>query len=883
MAEFVGLFTRTEVKQAAVKKVSVPRQKRAPGSGKGKTKKSKATVSSLPLNVIQSLHIGQCNVCPLNNEKAYSPKMSPTGSHTPDLYILSDLPTEADDSLGRHLSSQSANYLLDILDEAQGGAEADAAGAPFLTVRANTCIRTRPDKGRPATDTEIECCRPSIVRDIEETKPRVIVAVGAAALKWLTSFSSIMHWRGRFMPVRVGSHVCWAYPIISPAFIQKLKSSRFRERIPAEEYERLFEFDVYSLVQAFDTLEPAAVEDPAHLHDGCHLLFGGEEDFETLLLFYEMASTASRISVDLETSCLRPYQKDAKILSISLTVDDLTIAVALEHVEAKWSADDLVLVYDMIEKLLSSGLQVVAQNLSFELEWFVWKFGPKIARASKWHDTMIAAYVIDERKDTHSLEDLSISRLGFNLKRQSNVDVANLATTPLKTVLLYNGPDSKYTDKLHVAMQKDLDRLGLQEVYQMQLRRIPTLVLAQYAGLPVDQTVVAEVKDTLAKQEIDLRKQIDELPVVKAYEQQFGSKFNPGSGPQLLKVFDDMLHCKEVTVGKRKTTDEDALSKIKHPLAKLVLELRKATKLVSTYIDPLDALHPRTVVYPDGMIHTSFNSRDTDTGRLSSSGPNVQNFPKRKNAFVRRIIAALGGQELWAADFGQIEARVIAMFSKDKALVEALWTDYDIHQEWAQRLAKESRTLLDTLGGDMKKLRAEVKNKLVFPAFYGSEEAPIADSLMVEKSVGRILFNEFWKQFYGVRNWQEEFVKAYENNNYVECLTGRRRHGPMNRNMVINTPVQGTASDIVIDAMNRLSEKAEKLQIPSLQPRMNIHDDLTFIGRREEREELIGEIVLEMIAVKYPWVNVPITIEVSVGPNWYEMKEIGKFSSRDFN
>lgn len=241
-------------------------------------------------------------------------------------------------------------------------------------------------------------------------------------------------------------------------------------------------------------------------------------------------------------------------------------------------------------------------------------------------------------------------------------------------------------------------------------------------------------------------------------------------------------------------------------------------------------------------------------------------------------------------DYGQIEARVIAMFTKDKAYVKALWEDYDIHMDWTKRLAYAYPA---RIGGKkmlsdkkvMKDFRTDIKNQWTFPLVFGARLESVAGYLNIPVDIVRPHFNEFWEEYEETKWWQEKTLKFYHEYGYVECLTGRRRHGPLSSNMVYNTPVQGTAADIVCDAMCRLSETED----PELQPEIQVHDDLTFVRVPEDRLEEVAEKAINILLdVPWKWINVPITIEMAVGKNWqpYEevsnpdgMKEFGTFSS----
>ena len=179
----------------------------------------------------------------------------------------------------------------------------------------------------------------------------------------------------------------------------------------------------------------------------------------------------------------------------------------------------------------------------------------------------------------------------------------------------------------------------------------------------------------------------------------------------------------------------------------------------------------------------------------------------------------------------------------------------------------------------LKLFRDSVKNNWVFAAFYGAAYRSLASYMQMPIEAAEELYEEFWKEFSGMRAWQQSTYDHYNTYGYIETLTGRRRYAYMQGGEIINAPIQGTASDIVIDGMNRLSEEAERTGKWQYQAILNIHDDLSFYLPEETWEEDLKHIVRVMLDCKYPFINVPLTVEASVGTNWYNAKEYGVFAS----
>jgi DNA polymerase-1 len=381
---------------------------------------------------------------------------------------------------------------------------------------------------------------------------------------------------------------------------------------------------------------------------------------------------------------------------------------------------------------------------------------------------------------------------------------------------------------------------------------------------------------------------------VQEFERKFGRPFAVNDD-DVVRLLRDVMHRNEGARGDGYSGDEAVLSSLPASAGiapQQILAVRGAQKLLGTYVLPLqnkDRSAGTVLRHDDGLIHTNYNLMLAITGRLSSDEPNLQNYPKRKRREVRGVIVAPAGHVLGAFDYGQIEARVIAMASEDKALVDAMWTSYDIHKFWAERFVYHYAPIKDWIVSEfevdwdekgIKTLRQEAKNKWVFPMFFGSSHRSCAKGLHVPEDVAETIADEFWDTFAGVKKWQQRTVKAYEKNLYVETLTGRRRRGPTTLNELINTPIQGTAADIVLDAQNRLSEYADASMQQQFNPPINVHDDLSFYIPRATMVEDMERIAHTMCDSRFPFINVPIVVEASISQRrWHELSEIGVYRS----
>ena len=428
------------------------------------------------------------------------------------------------------------------------------------------------------------------------------------------------------------------------------------------------------------------------------------------------------------------------------------------------------------------------------------------------------------------------------------------------------------------------------------------MAIMQHLGIAMDQVEVKRVQKKLEGEIKEITSQINNLKVVKAYIKDKG-EFNP-MGQDALIVFRDYLHCKEVLIENkvheihtfdvssktkkyrdkvmtpdRYSVDKNVLDKIDHPLAQLIVDLRNRSKLKSTYSDPFE-LGKGEFIFPDNKIHPSFNTTFAETGRTSSDSPNQQNWSKRNDEWVRKQVVASPGHVLLAFDYGQLEGCTTAMCTKDKVMIKALWEDYDFHMDWAIKIADKYPEII---GGRanmadkavMKKMRSKAKNKFVFPAIFGAKNSSIAGYLDMPEDKIDDLMDEFWYTFSETKNWQDQLTKKYYNEGWVESPTGRRHRYPLTRNQVINFPIQSVACDIVCDAMNRISYQAAQSGKWYMHPIMNIHDDLSFDIPDDDQiiEEALSEIYKTMLTPPYKFVNVPISVECSMGKNWFSYDE----------
>jgi len=859
-----------------------------------------------------------CDACPLAKLRNRNPRMEPTGSDEPTIYVLGGAPNYEDDVRGRQFTGESGEVLRKIFR--------DIIGLDYKhIIRFNNIVRTRcheggEDKAPPWE--AIEACRPSIIADIEETKPKAIFGFGNLPLEWIADISGIYAWRGRYMAVRVGNHVCWYFPMIHPDDVQNAGVRIFHDDDAASDEEsflnedhRILRLDIQHAWKRLQELGTPFIHTPDYARQGVEILdFYDEKGLTIIENKLKHFGQQLVVGIDYETTALRPYNSNAMLLSAAVSDGQSAFAFPFDHPSAEWTRKHKERLRELWRDFLKTTKAIKAvHNLQFEQEWTVYHFGWELAHAGDWHCTQVQASIIDHRYKGSEPSPLSLDFLvrqhfGLNLKAMSNVDRSNLIRTPLPIVLEYNALDAKYHALLYKRQHSIIMKENLTMAYKFARRRVPAIVLAQIKGVPVSQKRAEKLYEKYSTRIHELEDSIANDKTVKKFETKYKQTFNPNSNADCVKLFYTMLGRKECEVydkkkknvrpwlggvdGKTKVNkiscDKEVLTQLEHPLADKILALRKPQKLLSTYVLPLMKGTDESKIYDDGKLHPIFNHTFTDTGRLSCEEPNMQNFPKRSDESkeVRCIIKPPKGHVVLSIDYGQIEARVIAMYTRDKRFCQALWERYDVHGEWAERIAY---AYPQRVGGKamlkdkkaMKDFRTDIKNQWTFPLFFGAQLASVSKYLHIPEDVLRPLYDAFWKEFEGVKSWQDNLIKFYEENGYVETFTGRRRYGPMNVNKVINSPVQGFTCEFVLDGMCRLSETGD----PLLQPEIQIHDDLTWVAVPVDKVDYVAEKALEILLTPAPefkdFICVPITLEMSVGEDWLNMEEIGVFSSDD--
>ncbi len=608
---------------------------------------------------------------------------------------------------------------------------------------------------------------------------------------------------------------------------------------------------------------PAAPSSPATYH-----CVGAVAELAVLA---QQWGAARELAVDTETTGKNSMQDD--LVGISLT----------DRSEEAWylpvraPAGEPVLALEAIRQhlgpvLADPGIVKRGHNLKYDLE-ILQRHGLPVA--GPLFDTMVAEWVLNPSLHELGLKSRVFSRLGVQMTEITELigagrEQKTMDQVPLAQVTPYACADADMTYRLTAILQSGLEeRAQVALFHDLEMQLLPILVEIEMQGVRLDTAWLAQLST-----ELDGRLQVLEQNIYK----EAGVEFNANSTQQLSEVLFDRLHLPTRGIGKTKSghysTRADVLEDLRHahPVVEAILGYRELAKLKSTYVDALPLLvNPRT-----GRVHTSYNQTGTVTGRLSSSDPNLQNIPIRteEGRRVRRAFVAEDGWKFVGADYSQVELRVMAHVSGDESLIAAFQRGEDIH-------ATTAAAVYDVPLAEVSYDKRRIAKAVNFGLIYGQGAYGLAKQLGIEVSEADAFITRYFERFPRVRACMEAIQKEAEEKGYVETLLHRRRYFPelasdaappsqqqAAKRMAVNTPIQGSAADILKLAMLRLRRMlAEK----KLRGRMilQVHDELVL----EVPDDEVGEtaaLLREAMGGAFALV-VPLKVDVETGPNWLEM------------
>jgi len=607
------------------------------------------------------------------------------------------------------------------------------------------------------------------------------------------------------------------------------------------------------------------------------------QDEAALKKWIDAAYKTGILAVDTETTGLDAMQADLAGICLS-TEPGKACYIPLAHV-GEGEGDllssgnteapkqiPMAAALDLLRPVLADpSVLKVGQNLKYDLQIL----GRLDVPVTPIDDTMLMSFCVDGGAHGHGMDELADLHLGMKTIKFEEVcgkgkNQITFDKVPLDKALAYAAEDADITLRLHRALKPRLlaDRMTtLYETIERPLAQI--LADMERAGIKVDPKTLKEMSDEFAKRIADLEGEI---------HKDAGQEFNVASPKQLGEILFDKLGLK----GGKKTksggysTDSGVLEPLAldNPIVQKVLDFRGLSKLKSTYTDALvEDINPHTK-----RVHTSYSMVGAQTGRLSSTDPNLQNIPIRtaEGRRIREAFIAEPGCKLISLDYSQIELRLVAEIADLDALKQAFQDGLDIH----------AMTASEVFGVPLKDMDSETRRKakaINFGIIYGISAFGLANQIGVSRTEAKDFIDRYFERFPGIRKFMDETVEGCREKGYVETLFGRRIHlggindkNPMRRGyaerQAINAPIQGTAADIIKRAMIRIPGALAEAGLDDVTMLLQVHDELIFEAPADKAEKAVPVIrdVMEGAAGPARTLSVPLEVEAGIADNWRE-------------
>lgn len=592
---------------------------------------------------------------------------------------------------------------------------------------------------------------------------------------------------------------------------------------------------------------------------------------------YQLIDTVEkRQKLIKDLSGLKEFCFDTETTSLETVEAELVgLAISYEKGRAYYVSfpDNEEKVREILEEfkplLENPEIKKIGQNLKYDIQ-VLRNYGVMVQ--GKIFDTMLAHYLIDP-ETAHNMDVISEAYLNYipisietligpKGKRQRSIREAEI-----EKVVEYACEDADITMQLKEKLEKEISNNRLEKLLH-DVEEPLSFVLAdmEYQGVSIDVEALNKMSVELEEESRKVQEKIYDIA---------GEQFNIGSPKQLGTILFDKLKLIDKprkTKSGQYATGEDILSKLanEHEIASRILEFREYQKLKSTYVDAL----PKLISPRDQRVHTDYRQTVAATGRLSSNNPNLQNIPIRteKGREIRKAFIARNDDfQIMAADYSQIELRIMAAFSKDESMLNSFKEGRDIHANTASKVFKVP---LDEVDPGMRRKAKEVN----FGIIYGISAFGLSQNLNIPRKEASEIIDAYFTEFPAVKSYMDECIKKAKEKQYVETILGRRRYlrninsrnftmrGFDERN-AINAPIQGSAADMIKVAMIHIHDWMKKEKLKS-QMIMQVHDELVFEVHRDEEQLMKNEVTNFMKnAIK---LDVPMDVGIGIGKNWLE-------------
>ncbi len=576
---------------------------------------------------------------------------------------------------------------------------------------------------------------------------------------------------------------------------------------------------------------------------------------------------AAEISFDTETTSQNPMQAELVGISFSVRAHE-AYYIPLRHAyPGSPKQIELDRVLSALKPVMANpNVKKIGQNMKYDI-LVLGHYGIPVKGAS--FDTMIASYLLNPGKPSHSLDAIALEYLNYKTTTYAEVTGTGkkqigFDKVSIETATRYSGEDADIALRLKQTLEPKLGEQNLEKLFcEIEMPLMEVLADMERTGVKIDAGFLRHLSMKLEKEMAGIEKIIYELA---------GAEFNINSPRQLSEVLFVKLGLSPVKRTKMGfSTNVDVLEELArvHDLPAEILRYRTLAKLKSTYVDALPAM----INSKTGRLHTSLNQTVTATGRLSSSEPNLQNIPIRteEGREIRKAFIADRGSSLLSADYSQIELRVLAHMSGDEGLIRTFTEDQDVHR----------RTASEIFGLPPEEITPEMRRKakaVNFGIIYGISPFGLAQNTGVSNAEAKRYIDSYFARYPKVREFIDKTIKEAGAKGYVTTLLGRRRFIPelssstasvrnFGERTAVNTPIQGTAADLIKLAMIRIHERLARQRLGSKMI-LQVHDELVFEIKDDEIGEMKSLVKREMEGVLA--LSVPIKVDMGVGKNWDE-------------
>jgi uracil-DNA glycosylase family 4 len=697
------------------------------------------------------------------------------------------------------------------------------------------------------TSFQILSCFSKLEQEILEVQPKIILLTGAVPLESVLGTDAITKYRGWLIPYQKYQTIL--LPTIHPSFVLRDKLAN----MPC------FAGDIKKL-KRFKPFEEYDLNDYRDNHE----VLSTVKEIEDKIL--SRVRNGERYAFDIETvggdkdnpkNGVKPYYNNSRILICG-------VAFSGTH-SYSFPINEQTL--PCLKELYSSPTHKTAHNIKFEQIWGIVKATAPEIDLNTADDTMLLSYALDERNGIHSLDFQLFVRLGLHKMEGTEQYKKCMDECPEDLLHKYCGVDCKGTFRLRDILVEEIDKYpAIKNVYRnILLEGALATNRMEMEGLIVDWNRIKNIDTEYENKISSTIKELYSLPKVLKFKHKYG-KFNFKSPKDIIQYVIDNFGNRVLGITKKENYSVDAtvlkfLAEKGDKFSELLLEFRDLSKAKSTYTHGMYGFK-----YDDDKLHADYNMHGTQTGRLSSNSPNLQNIDKRKHKEIRTIFVPPKDHVILSADYSGAEICGITMASGDELLAKEIREGVNIHGKWTKILYDLPDDNINWHEPKYEELRYKGKNKFFFPSCYGAFHGNIADSIELPKHKVQAVQERFFEEYNGLHKYHENVVAEYKKFGYVTTFFGRRRRAPLAYNQIINTPIQSLMGDFTTLSLIVLTKMGYRIPL-------DVHDDLTFYIKSDIIKEAYEEIRSVMIGWKFPFMNVPLEIEASIGEDWGSMEE----------